>query len=176
MKTITESEMNFGKFAESDLFHIEDSQIYKKLGSGLKTVEFILKNNENSIVFLEAKKSVPNAANRYESKDKTEKFEGYYSSVTEKFITSLQVYLSIILDRQQDNKSEVGDGLKITNSLKDVGLKFILVVKNAKNEAWLAGPKAELDNRLIKIKKIWDIKIMVLNEELAKKYKLISES
>ena len=65
MKAITESEMNFGKFAESDLFHIEDSQIYKKLGSGLKTVEFILKNNENSIVFLEAKKSVPNAANRY---------------------------------------------------------------------------------------------------------------
>ena len=93
MKTIPESEMNFGKFAESDLFHIEASQIYKKLGSGLKTVEFILKNNENSIIFLEAKKSVPNAANRYESKDKTEKFEEYYSSVTEKFITSLQVYL-----------------------------------------------------------------------------------
>ena len=84
--------------------------------------------------------------------------------------------MSIILDRQQDNKSEVGDGLKITNSLKDVGLKFVLVVKNAKNEAWLAGPKAELDNRLIKIKKIWGIRVMVLNEELAKKYKLISES
>ena len=167
MKTIPESEMNFGKFAESD------SQIYKKLGSGLKTVEFILKNNENSIIFLEAKKSVPNAANCYESKDKTEKFEKYYSSITEKFITSLQIYLSIILDIQQDNESEVGDGLKITNSLKDVGLKFILVVKNAKNDDWLAGPKAELDHRLIKIKKIWGIKIMVLNEELAKKYKLI---
>ena len=79
MKVITESEMNFGKFEETDLFHIEDSQIYKDIGSGIKTVEFILKYDENSIVFLEAKKSCPNAANRYESEEKEEKFEEYYS-------------------------------------------------------------------------------------------------
>ena len=48
--------MNFGKFDETDLFHIEDSKIYKEIGSGIKTVEFILKYNEKSIVFLEAKK------------------------------------------------------------------------------------------------------------------------
>ena len=59
MKIITESEMNFGKFDETDLFHIEDSKIYKEIGSGIKTVEFILKYNEKSIVFLEAKKSCP---------------------------------------------------------------------------------------------------------------------
>ena len=45
--------MNFGKFDETNLFHIEDSKIYKDLGSGIKTVEFILKYDENSIVFLE---------------------------------------------------------------------------------------------------------------------------
>ena len=32
MKIITESEMNFGKFDETDLFHIENSKIYKDLG------------------------------------------------------------------------------------------------------------------------------------------------
>ena len=57
---------------ETDLFHIENSKIYKDLGSGIKTVEFVLKYDENSIVFLEAKKSCPNAANRNESKEKTE--------------------------------------------------------------------------------------------------------
>ena len=36
--------MNFGKFDETDLFHIEDSKIYKEIGSGIKTVEFILNN------------------------------------------------------------------------------------------------------------------------------------
>ena len=55
--------MNFGKFDETDLFHIENSKIYKDLGLGIKTVEFILKYDENSIVFLEAKKSCPNVAN-----------------------------------------------------------------------------------------------------------------
>ena len=67
MKTITESEMNFGKLNETELFHIEDSNIYQSLGSGIKMVEFILRQNKNSIIFLEAKKSCPNAANRHES-------------------------------------------------------------------------------------------------------------
>ena len=31
--------MDFGKFDEADLFYIENSKIYKNLGSGIKTVE-----------------------------------------------------------------------------------------------------------------------------------------
>lgn len=86
MKVITESEMNFGKFDEADVFHIEDSQIYKNLGSGIKTVEFILKYDENSIVFLEEKKSCPNAANRHESEEKEQKHREFSSSYTSKFV------------------------------------------------------------------------------------------
>lgn len=171
MKIITESEINFGKFDETDLFHIENSQIYKDLGSGIKTVEFILKYDENSIVFLEAKKSCPNAANRYESEEKKQKFEEYYSSVTEKFRTSLQIYLAAILDKFQ-NTEEIGDKLRTVDSMKDIQLKFILVVKNAKDISWLAGPLAELRARLLQIRKIWGVDIVVLNEELAGEYKL----
>ena len=166
MKIITESEMNFGKFDETDLFHIENSKIYKALGSGIKTVEFVLKYDENSIVFLEAKKSCPNAANRNESKEKEQKFEEYYSSITEKFIASLQIYLAAILDKFQ-NSEEVGDRLRTVNSMKDIQLKFILVVKNAEDITWLAGPLAELKARLLQIRKIWGVEIAVLNEELA---------
>ena len=171
MKIITESEMNFGKFDETDLFHIENSKIYKALGSGIKTVEFVLKYDENSIVFLEAKKSCPNAANRNESKEKEQKFEEYYSSITEKFIASLQIYLAAILDKFQ-NSEEVGDRLRTVNSMKDIQLKFILVVKNAEDITWLAGPLAELKARLLQIRKIWGVGIAVLNEELAGEYKL----
>ena len=171
MKIITESEINFGKFDETDLFHIENSQIYKDLGSGIKTVEFILKYDENSIVFLEAKKSCPNAANRYESEEKEQKFEEYYSSVTEKFMASLQIYLAAILDKFQ-NTEEIGDKLRTVDSMKDIQLKFILVVKNAKDISWLAGPLAELRARLLQIRKIWGVDIVVLNEELAGEYKL----
>ena len=163
--------MNFGKFDEADLFHIEDSKIYKNLGSGIKTVEFILKYDENSIVFLEAKKSCPNAANRYESEEKYQKFEEYYSSITEKFVASLQIYLATILDKYQDT-SEVGDGLRTVTSMKDIQLKFILVVKNAEDIIWLAGPLAELKARLLQVRKIWGVEVAVLNEKLAGEYNL----
>ena len=163
--------MNFGKFDETDLFHIENSKIYKDLGSGIKTVEFVLKYDEKSIVFLEAKKSCLDAANRNESKEKEQKFEEYYSSITEKFIASLQIYLAAILDKFQ-NSEEVGDRLRTVNSMKDIQLKFILVVKNAEDITWLAGPLAELKARLLQIRKIWGVEIAVLNEELAGEYKL----
>lgn len=121
---------------------------------------------------MEAKKSCPNAANRHESEKKEEKFEEYYRSISEKFVESLQIYLAAILDRFQD-VSEMRDNLKVMSSLKDIQLKFILVVKNAADVAWLAGPRVELENRLSQIRKIWDVKIVVLNEELAGKYNLL---
>ena len=120
---------------------------------------------------MEAKKSCPNAANRYESEEKEQKFEEYYSSITEKFIASLQIYLATILDKFQ-NTEEVGDKLRTVNSMKDIQLKFILVVKNAEDITWLAGPLTELKARLLQIRKIWGVKIAVLNEELAGEYKL----
>lgn len=163
--------MNFGKFDEENLFHIEDSKIYKDLGSGIKTVEFILKYCENSILFLEAKKSCPNAANRYESEEKEQKFEEYYSSITEKFVASLQIYLAAIMGRYQ-NLAEIGTELRSMDSMKEIRLKFILVVKNAKDITWLAGPLAELKARLLQVRKIWGVEVVVLNEELAREYKL----
>ena len=157
--------MNFGKFDESKLFYIEASKVYKELGTGIKTVEFILKHNEDSIIFLEAKKTCPNVA-------KEQKFEDYYKSITEKFISSLQVYLATVLKKDRDI-SEVGKDLQSADNIRDNEMKFVLVVKNAKNESWLAGPLAELKNRLLQVRKIWGVKVLVLNEELAKEYKLI---
>lgn len=171
MKIITESEMNFGKFDEENLFHIEDSKIYKDLGDGIKTVEFILKWKKNEILFMEAKKTCPNAANRYESKEKQQKFEEYYSEITEKFIDSLQVYLAAVMGRYQD-LSEIGTELRTVDSMKEIQLKFILVVKNAEDITWLAGPLAELKARLLQVRKIWGVEVAVLNEELAREYKL----
>ena len=158
MKVISESKMNFGQFAEENLFHIEKSKIYKDLGSG--------------IIFLEAKESCPNVANRYESEEKEQKFEEYYSSIVDKFTDSLQVYLAVILNKFQDTE-EVGDKLRTVNDMKDIKLKFVLVLKYAEDIEWLAGPLAELKARLLQIRKIWGIEIAVLNEELARKYRII---
>lgn len=163
--------MTFGEFDKENLFHIEDSQIYKNLGSGIKTIEFIIKRADNRITFVEAKTSCPNAANINESDEKQTKFEEFYSSVTDKFIASFYIYLAAILNRFH-NISEVGDALN-THDMQGTQIEFILVIKKADDIAWLAGPLAELKKRLLMVRKIWGIKVKVLNEELAERDGLI---
>ena len=157
-----------------DYFLSKYIEVKRRQDSKLQYIS--LYKNENSkvlcdIVFLEAKKSCPNVANRYESKEKELKFEEYYGSITEKFISSLQIYLAAIMNRYQDT-SEIGDNLRSVSNMKDVKLKFILVVKNAEDITWLAGPLAELRARLLKVRKIWGVEVVVLNEELAGEYNL----
>lgn len=170
---VKESEMNFGDFDDDSLFYIERSNLYQKLGPGFKTVELVIKDANHGIIFLKAKKSCPNKANYNKSSESKTKFEEYYSSVTEKFITSLQIYLAAILG-VHENTTEIGEKLRIrNNSLKDMELKFVLVIKDAADEEWLAGPRQELNSRLRQIQKIWKIKVLVLNESLAQKYHLV---
>ena len=78
------------------------------------------------------------------------------------------IYLAAVLGRYQD-ASEIGKVLGTVDNLKDIRFEFILVVKNAENIGWLAGPAAELKARLFQFRKIWDIRVRVLNEELAGK-------
>ena len=103
--------------------------------------------------------------------EKIQKFEEYYSEITEKFIDSLQVYLAAVMRRYRD-LTEIGTELRSVDSMKGIQLKFILVVKNAKDITWLAGPVAELKARLLQVRKIWGVEVAVLNEELAKENKL----
>ena len=57
MRDIVESGVNFGPYAEDNLFYIEKSDLYKSLGAGIKTTEFVLRANElePAILFVEAK-------------------------------------------------------------------------------------------------------------------------
>ena len=85
MKSIPESDVIFGPYDEKDLFHIEKSELYKSLGEGLKTVEFILRASatEQGIVFVEAKSNGSNPENKDTSEEKRKKFEKFYTDVPE---------------------------------------------------------------------------------------------
>ncbi len=107
-----------------------------------------------------------------ENEKKSEKFEEYYTSIVEKFVNSLQVYVAAILNRYPD-ASDVGTQLQKMTNMKEIQLKFVLVVKNAEDITWLAGPLAELKARLLQIRKIWNVEIAVLNEELASQHGLL---
>ena len=74
-----------------------------------------------------------------------------------------------------EDTSDLGRKLQNVTSMQDIQLKFILVVKNAEDISWLAGPLAELRARLLKMRKIWNMEIAVQNEELAAEHKLICQ-
>ena len=175
-KIINESGVAFGEFNSDDLFYIEESDLYKSLGTGIKTVEFIVLDQKDTIIFLEAKTGCPNPQNKEMGGEKTEKFVEFYNDISEKFIDSLQIYIAGLLEKYGKTE-EIGENLMKVKPLEKKKLKFVLVITADEiKEEWLWGPKLELENRLLKLRKIWGISVIVLNKSLAYNYGLLSDS
>jgi hypothetical protein len=168
--TITESGMDFGKFDEDNLFYVEKSDLYKSLGLGIKTVEFVTLQGKDNIIFVEAKTGCPNPANKGKGGEDAERFNSFYDDIADKFVDSLQVYMAGVMENYTDT-DEIGNSLKNIKPLKSKHLKFVLVITSDEIlEDWLRGPKLELEERLKKAKKIWDVNIVVLNRKMAIEY------
>jgi hypothetical protein len=174
MANVIESDMLFGEYPDDNFFRIENSDLHKSVGKGIRAVEFVLLN-KNELLFVEAKKSCPNAKNKDDNKVKKIKFEEYYSEITDKFLDSLNMFLSGITDF---NEQQEGMGNKIKNKklFSKSNIRFVLVIKDAKDVEWLAGPKAILDERLKKIRKIWKAEVIVHSYETAMAKGLIKGS
>lgn len=169
-----ESDILFGEFAPERLFIIENSEVQKKVGKGIKTVEFLYLTENENLLFLEAKKSCPNVENKDETEEKQKKYEEFFSDVTDKFIDSLNMFAATALGR--NNECNIGDNfIKTKTTYENVGIKLILVITHAE-ESWLQGPKIELEKRLLRIRKMWNADILVLNKKMAKKLGLVKEN
>lgn len=171
---ITESGVDFGEYEAEDLFHIESSNLLKSLGKGIKTVEFITLQQKDNIIFVEAKTGCPNPKNKEKGGQDAENFNAFYDDIADKFIDSLQVYIAGILGNFEDT-SEIGKNLTKVKPLKSKKLTFVLVITADEIlEDWLQGPKLELEQRLKRLIKIWNVKIVVLNKQLAVEFGLVS--
>lgn len=174
--TIEESDAIFGPFHEADLFHIEKSEILEKLGSNIKTVEFVVVRKDNkALLFVEAKKSCPNSAHSHDSRERKQKYEKYFTDIVQKIEDSILVTLAAILGRY-GSTDEIGKNMQGMTALAKRPLQFVLVLTNPEIDiSWLSGPKAELEKRLLSIRKTCGLEITVMNRELAEKYHLIIE-
>ena len=163
MVTIQESGMTFGPFQEDQIYWIEKASAYKSLGQGIKSVEFVYKKNADKLFFIEAKSSSP--------KKERENFDEYIDDISEKFIYSFNLWLTLYLQRRKDN---------IAPDLLDASMKtnifsFILVINGHKQD-WLPPIKEALERKLMVERKIWNHKVIVINDSLAKTNGLIRES
>lgn len=176
--TVEESEMLFGPFDEESFFALEKSVQYTKSlrPNGVRSCEFVLfktKKRNKRIVFVEAKRSLPEeyAAETKERADKL--YHEFIQEITEKFRHSLELFSGILLNKYDR------DGLPINlnvSDLQDIDFQLILVVKTA-DASKLPIYSEKLSKSLNAERKIWRIpNVIVLNEVLAIKKHLVFEN
>ena len=160
MITIKESGMTFGPFPEEQVYQIEKAEAYTRLGESVKVVEFVYRQNNDKLFFIEAKSSSP--------KPPGEQFSTYIDDISEKFIHSFNLWLTLNLNRRKDNVSK-----EVLDVSTDTQIfRFILVV-HGHEETWLPPLKAALERKMLPEIKIWKHEVIVLNDRLAKARGLI---
>lgn len=156
---IKESNMVFGAYYHENVIDIENSTIYKKLQQNTKITEFILKKKK-SIIFVEAKSSSPK-----------ENHSEYICKIADKFRNSLEIFISVNLGILKDINNEIVGFIPL-NEIHCYDIKFYLVISNI-NVHYLQQIKDILNKELITQRKIWNIEIIVINDNIARKRKLI---
>lgn len=166
MVTIEESDMVFGVYEDERVFCIEKSRIYKSVGKNVRTVEFILHRDKQGVMLIEAKTSAPNP-----NGTNNEDYKKFIQEITEKFTHTLQLYFAVLTKRQPDSQQEFHPHFQQINH-EGIPVKLVLVIKNHE-KGWETGIRNDLQKRLRILIKIWKLKVVVMNEDDAKKYGLI---
>jgi hypothetical protein len=166
---VMESGMKFGPFPAESLIRIEKVPQYTKIQQGMHISEFIYYDQEKKrLISLEAKTSAPNPRSEYVENPK-EKFQEYINDIREKWENSLDLYVNMAL------KKEVPKNFKEID-YASLEILFILVIKNHEG-SWLKDVKDALEMSVRSVhrtNKIWKCKVLVINEEMARKKQLIA--
>lgn len=165
MYTTIESKMVFGPFEEADVFEIEKSNVNQMIGEHIRTVEFVISREENQILFIEAKSSSP------QERTSKERYDEFITEIVEKFVQSFEIYHTLRYNRYHTDKG-MGKNLK-QQEWDKVEIKFVLVIHGHEKE-WLAPLREALIRNMSAYLKIWKSAVGVLNDEMAKRYNLIS--
>lgn len=164
---IEEPGLKFGPYEESDVYRIEKSKLLQsKRFQGIKITEFILRRQlkgMDTFSMIEAKSSSP-YSNDVE-------YNEFIESIAQKFSNTLNIMCALHIGREHLKEEKVPEFVK-SDVIAGSNLQFILVINGHKSEA-LVPIKNSLEKRLKRLMKIYDIKVIVINENFARKYKLI---
>jgi len=145
-------------FIADNSFHIEEADIFRKIGDGIRSVEFIRVKGD-MLLFVEAKTSFPNPNNP--DADNKARFQSEIDEICEKFIHSLNLFSSIEVGVAKDGYPD--EFVKP----KKLSLVFLLVIKNHEFK-WCRPIKGKLEAELPHyIKKIWKPTVYVINQKVA---------
>lgn len=166
MLTIVESNMTFGPFHGEDVFYIEKSELYTAIGRNVKIAEFILKKDD-ALIFIEAKSSSPRQLKKEDGSP-----SDFVVEISDKLRNSFELFMSANLKIADDEKCEASTLIDIAD-IKKYRVKFRLVISGHEKE-WLSNIQNALEKNLQAQMNIWKIEAKVLNDEIAREYRLIS--
>jgi hypothetical protein len=151
------------EFVPSDAFPIEDSPTRNRLVESNVIVDFV-RQLGRELIFVEAKSSFPNPANR----ETSERFDEEVAAICEKFTVSLKLFAAAKVGVTEDILPDV-----MTTSDK-VQITLALVIRRFENEAWCVPVQKALMRSLPdEIRKLWRPNVKVYTPESAKEYALI---
>jgi hypothetical protein len=157
--------MDFFIKDNDEVFEIEKSKIYKSMGKGIKTVEFILRRG-NRLRFVEAKDkgAFPNPINKI-------KYDEEINAICEKFAHSLDLFFAIILKRKKDECQEMPE-LMLNTDIAAIDIILLLVINGYRNKEWLTKISEELTRKLQRQIKTWNLIVGTINDETAMEWGL----
>ncbi len=170
-EAIIESGMTFGPYPAGQCFYIEKSACYAGVQEGVNMAEFLLlkqQEKELTIWVVEAKSSSP----RPETQPN---FAEFINEIRNKLTNAFLLVVAARLQRHTAAENELPDAFKMLD-LTAQGFRFVLVINGHKSE-WLAPMQSALAQALKPVVKTWALpvtSVAVLNDEMAKKYGLIT--
>ena len=165
-----ESGMSFGPYPDGHCFRVEKSDIYNKLGQGVKMAEFLLlrKNSQPPTIWIvEAKSSSP----RPETQPN---FGEFIHEIREKLVNALTLGVAACLSRHKSVAAEPPELFKMLD-LKTLDFKLVLVI-NGHRDAWLPPVQDALKKALHVAVKTWGLSVnsvTVINDKNAREHGLI---
>ena len=170
MITITESGMTFGPFEEDHCFAVEKCEAYDRIKDRVKIAEFVWLRDDltpPTIWIVEAKSSSPRS-------ESPQPFAAFITEIQEKLLNALTMVLSACLKRPESAYTELSAPFReITLSALDA--RLILVIHGHQAD-WLSPLNDALSKALHATVKTWGLTtpaVIVLNDDLARRYKLI---
>jgi len=165
-QAIFESGMTFGPYLEGQCFHIEKSNCYSRVQSGVQMAEFLLFRQQQkgaTMWIVEAKSSCPRD------------LAAYINDIRSKLTNAFMLGVAACLGRHPQAKDELPDTFKNLN-LTTGSFRFVLVIKGVP-EYHLEALQNALGVAMKSVIKTWAMlptSVMVLNEVSAEKHGLIA--
>jgi len=161
---IVEEGLIFGDYNDADFFHIEKTELYKRLSvKGIKSVEFILHQPDKSkLLLVEGKTTLP-------AKNNIEDFNKEISEISQKFMDSLQLACGIWFGGHNSKVEVPENGASFFRY--GIQIVFVLVIKNRKGD--LLHIADRIKKRLLREHRLWRFDVLVLNESDAFNERLV---